>query len=127
MLPRIIDEAEGIYLNQASSWTNAVSLAFAGSTHWALNTPAIYEIWSDVDILVYLTDAANDPPPVPLLPEQPYPGAQIMNGGILRFQWAPGDDVVTLAGTYPATGIRVVSLLGTPGNFYVNAYQRRIT
>lgn len=113
----------GLKFREARPFIGQVSAAVAGSTHFPL-VPGLYQLWSEVDCAVILTDAATDPTAFPTgaQPAATWPGCFLMAGGMLDFE-VRADDLVSFGGLpFACTGIRVVQLGSATGYFYCSQF-----
>lgn len=120
------DEANGLQLNRSFAFTSPVSGARVGSTHHLLQN-GIYSFWATCSCVVFVTNAANDPPAVPtaqVLSPLFYPGAIVGAGQILQFQMDNTETTDFGAGFITPTGIRVFQLNAIAGDFYITRFRR---
>lgn len=127
---RFEDEANGLSLNRAFAFSNAVSAVRVGSPHYLLQD-GLYSFWAQVPAVVFLTDAANDPPAIPaaqVLAPLFYPGALVGAGQLLQFQMDSTTTTDFGAGFITPTGIRVFRIgVGPAGNFFITRFRRGTT
>ncbi len=122
----LVTEADGLYVQASNAFSAALDVAPAGSTHYLLRN-GIYNIWATQPFVLFVTNAANDPPALPGTQgaDQSYPGAPVSASDIFQFQM--DDSFTVIVNGVPnivPTGIRVWSL-GGAGTFYVVEFWRR--
>lgn len=123
------DEANGLNINRAFAFTNAVSGSPVASTHFLLQN-GLYSFWAECACVVFMTDAATDPPAVPtaqVLSPLFYPGALVGAGQLLQFQMDSTTTTSFGSGTITPTGIRVFQLTAVAGNFFITRFRRGTT
>jgi hypothetical protein len=115
----------GVWLNQSQAFSAAISASPVGSTHYVM-VDGVYNVWGTAPFVLFLTDAATDPPAVPATPPGSgnYPGALVGAGQILQFQMDGRFPTNLLAGN--PTGIRVFRLTATAGTFYLSEFRTKV-
>ncbi len=123
-----IDDAQGLYLNQSTAFSAALSAAPAGSTHFVL-VDGFYTVWATAPFAIFTTDAAHDPPAVPGTQGTlgSWPGLLAGAGQVALFQM-DGNSSVTFTGTpFLPTGVRIFQLTATAGVFFLTQFRRKVT
>lgn len=122
---RFAGEPQGLELTGARPLVYPLSLVRAGSAHRLL-LPSVYQIWGTQPMLIYFTNAANDPPVDPTTQNLGLaePLEYVPLGFIFETHFTGQRVTSATYGNFTPTGFRAVALNGLAGTVYVNNNRR---